>query len=76
MKQERRKLVREDRVDEGNWEGERTPKAYKKIIWKLTGFSTELYQTFKGEFMPILFILFHKIETEGTRFNLSYDPDT
>ena len=37
------------------------------------GFSAELYQSFKGDQISILFKLYHKIETEGTLPNLFYE---
>jgi hypothetical protein len=36
-------------------------------------FSTKFYQTFKKELMPTMFKIFHKIETESTLPNSSYE---
>ena len=60
----------QDQIDHLN--GPITPKEIEVIIDSLPtkkstekdDFSAEFYQIFKGDLMPILFKLFHKIETE------------
>ena len=69
----------QDQIDHQN--GPITPKEIEVVIDSLPtkkstepdGFSAEFYQTFTVDITPILFKLFHKIETEGTLPNSFYE---
>ena len=71
--------LNQDQIDQLN--SPITPEEIKSVIESLPtkkstgpdGFCAEFYQTFIEDITPILFKLFHKIETEGSLPNSFYE---